>query len=661
MKVANTPQYFLWRQSPAPEGEYLPVKDQLLVGRSRKCHLILDDVLVSRRHALFDFREGRLCLTDMTSRNGTFVNEEQIKSCELDEHDEVRIGRESFRVVTREAEFVPTTAKYDQTLIQQISDEEAKAHQVFKQKLPLNQPQGYITDGFLAQERRGNWTKSPDEGNKPEQQRSKWFDVIFKVHLEIQTRTDEEQLGDAVCDLLLEVLDCDRCLVALLESDETLKIHNLKDRNLDEAEKLSTSSPLGSAESIAPVQMSRTVTEQVLQQRCAINISDIRKDERFGESDSLLLSPVRSMLVAPIMLENRVLGLIEVSRNDRLEVFTESGLELLSIVASMLGAALHNFEQSRRQESYIEELKDMHEQLRATQADLVRTQQLAILGRMASSINHEIGNLFMPLLEYHQSKQEGAIEEDLDLFSSDELAYCCTQIQSLIEDIKYFSQGAHRPVEMHESHLDKQVENAVRFVQIDRDLFPKGGPRPLQPRLEILARPRVYIDPLQIGRVVINLLRNAAQAMLKQEEAPEIIVRVFKENDTALIEIEDNGPGVPQGIQDKLFEPFFTTKGEQGLGLGLDISRKIVHAHRGKLNFERRPEGKTCFQIQLPLQPTLDQPIDPLKRPPEGHAMRREEETPELETSDGFPVPDPELIQLPPESEEEGSDTGGQG
>ena len=671
MKVADSSKFLLWRKHPEPDGEWLSVEEKLLVGRSRKCHLVLDDVLVSRSHAIFSVKDERLFLTDMTSRNGTFVNEKQINSSELRHDDWVKIGREEFRVVFQSGLFESVELEQelsnDQTLIQQVTDEKAVTHQVFKHRLVLDhQPLGHITDGFLAQERRGTKLKereAPPEREEREVQRSKWFDVIFKVHLEIQTSTDEQQFGDAVCALLLDVLDSDRCLVALLQEGEHLKIQNIRHRVTDDA---ATERPkqthhlhsVSGSNLTGPVQMSRTVTEQVLNQRCAINIHDIRRDERFGESDSLLLSPVRSMLVSPIMIENKVLGLIEVSRSDSVEVFTESGLELLSIVASMLGAALNNFEQSRRQESYIRELQNTHEQLRAAQADLVRTQQLAILGRMASSINHEIGNLFMPLLEYHQSKQEGVPEEDL-LFSSNELAYCCTQIQSLIEDIKYFSQGAHRPPEKRESRLDEQIVNAVRFVQIDRNLFPKGGARPLQPQLEILARPKVLVDPLQIGRVVINLLRNAAQAMLNQEEAPEIIVRVKRTIDSAVIEVEDNGPGVPEQIQSKLFEPFFTTKGEQGLGLGLDISRKIVHSHNGKITFERNAAERTCFRITLPLQPTYDNMRTPIEEPETPLPNRGEAAKSELDEGRSPPLaqrPLPRAQQSDPLRDERATD-----
>ena len=81
----------------------------------------------------------------------------------------------------------------------------------------------------------------------------------------------------------------------------------------------------------------------------------------------------------------------------------------------------------------------------------------------------------------------------------------------------------------------------------------------------------------------------------------EIIIRTYEEDDHAVVEIEDNGPGIPEKIRSRIFEPFFTTKGVgQGTGLGLHISHDIVvNRHRGQLLVESKP-GSTKFKIILP-------------------------------------------------------------
>jgi signal transduction histidine kinase/pSer/pThr/pTyr-binding forkhead associated (FHA) protein len=578
------------------EGRLYEVKETLVFGRSRKCDILIDDGLVSRAHAELQVREGgELWLKDLKSRNGTFVNQLRIDEVQLKPSDIFKVGRSEFVFV--DPSYIPSTH------LELVDDSQRSfVEPVIKKTLAMTP--GHITDSFLVQPRRAeqgaeSGSSSGDHGTRNAPQ---WFEVIFQINRELQTQSDPKEMSLAVSDLLLNVLDGDRCMIALFNEQEELELYSV--RAADQK-----SYPYS-------VKISQTIAQQVTEERCALNINDLKQDKRFEESDSLLLSEIRSLLVAPIMIGNRVLGLIEVSRSDAIDAFSEAGLDLLSVVGSMIGAALNHAEQIRVKQAYIEELEATHEQLRLAQQDLVRTQQLAVIGRMASSINHEIGNLLMPLLEYHAMRSdspEELTEDDLELFSPEELSYSCTQIKSLIEDIKYFSKGADRLPEMSRCDLADQVMKAVRFVKIDRETFPQLGPHKVQLITEISAHPKVIMDPLQVGRVIINLLRNAAQAMHGQEEPAQIEIRVKHEELKAIIEVSDNGPGVPEDVKAKLFEPFFTTKGEKGLGLGLDISRRIIHNHSGELAFEPRPTRGTTFRITLPVNPTLHELPEPAR------------------------------------------------
>jgi signal transduction histidine kinase len=82
----------------------------------------------------------------------------------------------------------------------------------------------------------------------------------------------------------------------------------------------------------------------------------------------------------------------------------------------------------------------------------------------------------------------------------------------------------------------------------------------------------------------------------------ELIIRTSRELDYIVVEIIDNGPGIPAAVQPHLFEPFFTTKGVgEGTGIGLDTVYRIVRGHHGEVSFESRP-GRTSFQVRLPLK-----------------------------------------------------------
>lgn len=108
---------------------------------------------------------------------------------------------------------------------------------------------------------------------------------------------------------------------------------------------------------------------------------------------------------------------------------------------------------------------------------------------------------------------------------------------------------------------------------------------------------RVYGRPDELDQVWINLVNNAIDAM---DGSGRLAVRTFREGSSALVSIEDTGKGIPDEVRPRIFEPFFTTKAEGlGLGLGLDICRRIIEAHGGTLTFESRP-GRTVFTARLP-------------------------------------------------------------
>jgi nitrogen fixation/metabolism regulation signal transduction histidine kinase len=109
----------------------------------------------------------------------------------------------------------------------------------------------------------------------------------------------------------------------------------------------------------------------------------------------------------------------------------------------------------------------------------------------------------------------------------------------------------------------------------------------------------LYADPDLIAQVVINLLRNAAEASVGHAERPRVQLRGHRNrNGRTVIEVEDNGPGVPEDKAAEMFLPFFTTK-PTGTGVGLSLARQIVLAHGGSLTYQRAPSGGALFRIVL--------------------------------------------------------------
>ena len=114
--------------------------------------------------------------------------------------------------------------------------------------------------------------------------------------------------------------------------------------------------------------------------------------------------------------------------------------------------------------------------------------------------------------------------------------------------------------------------------------------------------PKVMAYGSELNQVWTNLIDNAADAM---GDTGKLLVRAVRENEYVLVEIADNGPGIPSEVQSRIFEPFFTTKevGE-GTGLGLDVVHRIVQKMRGLVTVKSVP-GDTRFQVRIPMQATM--------------------------------------------------------
>ena len=127
-----------------------------------------------------------------------------------------------------------------------------------------------------------------------------------------------------------------------------------------------------------------------------------------------------------------------------------------------------------------------------------------------------------------------------------------------------------------------------------------------------IAITKQYVEPIpeiectetDIEQVILNLLRNSAQAMGADCEEPRIEIRLTTQGAWARLEIEDNGPGIPEDIQRRIFEPFFTTKAPGvGTGLGLSVSYFIVtNGHGGKMSVQSTPGKGSIFSVELPLR-----------------------------------------------------------
>lgn len=240
---------------------------------------------------------------------------------------------------------------------------------------------------------------------------------------------------------------------------------------------------------------------------------------------------------------------------------------------------------------------------REVQRSLRESSRLIAMGQLAAAMAHELNQpltVVSTLAEGLQLRLEQGLhpsQADLLAWSRDTLG-SVDRMQRLIEHLRAFARD--RRGEARDAISPRRVvDDALRFLRVQ--LASQG----IALTVEVPDLPPVRMDPYGIEQVLVNLLTNARDAVRARAEtqpAPPMAIHVrgHREPGRVLLEVEDNGIGIPEAARKQLFEPFFTTKGDEGLGLGLAISQEIVTEHGGRLEAEALQPG-TRFRLCLPL------------------------------------------------------------
>jgi two-component system sensor kinase FixL len=243
------------------------------------------------------------------------------------------------------------------------------------------------------------------------------------------------------------------------------------------------------------------------------------------------------------------------------------------------------------------ERQETEARLQELQAELVHVARLTAMGEMASTLAHELNQPLSAISNYMKGSrrlldQPGGdplpkVREALD--KAGDQALRAGQIIRRLRDF-VARRDSEKRVEPVSRLIDEASALALlgaqeRGIAVRFDLDPGG--------------PSVLADRVQIQQVLVNLLRNAIDAM---EEAPRrelLVSTALRPGGLLEIAVADTGPGIAVEIADKLFQPFMTTKAG-GMGVGLSISRTIVEAHGGTLTAERNEAGGATFRLTLP-------------------------------------------------------------
>lgn len=320
----------------------------------------------------------------------------------------------------------------------------------------------------------------------------------------------------------------------------------------------------------------------------------------------------RNLLAVPIRtLKGEVVGAFEVL-NKRRGTFNDEDAELAEAVAVNAGIALENAQLHRLKDRQIVAIQKAILELKDTQDALVRSERMASVGRLASGIAHEVRNQLVTL-DFADLIRNRYPEDPTLANYLRHILDARNRVIGIVDEISDFSR--ERTYETCAVDL-RQISNEVLdFVRFDGEIGKK--------RLRLTSRGDapiwVQANADKLKQVLINLLRNATHAL--GQARGEIRIVAGREEDRAVLEVEDDGEGIPAEHLDRIWEPFFTTKAKAGTGLGLHICRQIIERHGGTISCSSEPGKKTSFRILLPLAPPPPpEKASPDIRPHSAHA-----------------------------------------
>ena len=246
-----------------------------------------------------------------------------------------------------------------------------------------------------------------------------------------------------------------------------------------------------------------------------------------------------------------------------------------------------------RFDEMVERLAADQDRLQQAHQMLIRTERLAMVGKVSSGVAHEIGNPLHAARQFVEALRDNPGQSERYIALLEE---ALRRIDKVIDQMLGFSR--ERQLEPQPTDLNDVVTRAADFLSYDKRIRDTVLEVTLAPDL-----PPVHVDPDAMGQVVANLLVNALDAV---EGGGHILISTQARTNGgdapyAVVSVGDDGPGVPEELSDQIFDPFFTTKGAgQGTGLGLSVSQELLSVQGGRIELKTHAGGGASFEVWLP-------------------------------------------------------------
>ena len=329
--------------------------------------------------------------------------------------------------------------------------------------------------------------------------------------------------------------------------------------------------PEGSSDKRIPI--SQTIINEVIAKQVGVLSANAMSDKRFTSGKSVHDFGIRSAICVPIKGREKILGVIHVDCSVSDQNYSTEQLRLLTAIGYQTGLAVEN--------------------VRLYEATL-QSERLAAAGETVAYLSHHIKNILQALDGGVDVVESGLKRQDLAKATEawPIVRRNLDRINELILNMLAFSKNRQPLLE--DINVNHVLGECIELIS------PRADAREIAVMTDLDDLPPIPADAAGLHQAFLNLLGNALEVVAEHTGVITVTSRFDPEAGVVILSIADNGSGIPDDKLDMIFTPFFSAKGQEGTGLGLAVTQKIVNEHAGKIDVATKVAQGTTFTISLP-------------------------------------------------------------
>ncbi len=322
--------------------------------------------------------------------------------------------------------------------------------------------------------------------------------------------------------------------------------------------------------------------------------ADLRRSEERSSAltASLAARGATFYFAVPLRTGDQPVGVLQCV-STRPTGFTTEQIQLLYLVADLLGPAISNCQ-------FCRQLRTAYEELRLTQDQLVQAEKMRALGELAGGMAHDFNNSLCGALGFIElALLEKSLPPSCRAYL-ESARLCALDAAHTVRRVQDFARWQRHELTVQLLDVNDLVRQTVELTRHKWESLGHARSTPIQVEVEALATAWVSGSAAELREVLTNLIFNAADAM---PQGGILTVRTWSTATDVYMAVRDTGIGICHSVRHRLFEPFFTTKGERGNGLGLSVTFGIVQRYGGEILVESEVGRGSVFTVRLPVAP----------------------------------------------------------